>query len=142
MFTIKENKWCVYEHVFPNGKRYIGITSKSPKARWSNGHGYANRNIPINRAITKYGWNNIQHNVLFTNLTQEEAAEKEKYLIKKYKTNIHRYGNDYGYNLTDGGEGTLGHKVSEENREKTRQMFLGKTGAQIAQIQDLLFVMV
>lgn len=37
----KSNKnFCVYEHLFPNGKRYIGITSKNPKARWENGNGH------------------------------------------------------------------------------------------------------
>lgn len=63
-------------------------------------------------------------------MTQQEAFEKEKYLIKKYKTNINRYGNDYGYNLTDGGEGTLGHKVPESLKEKSRLRLLNKTGSE------------
>ena len=27
-------------HIFPNGKRYIGITSRKPTERWHNGKGY------------------------------------------------------------------------------------------------------
>lgn len=80
------------------------------------------------KAIQKYGWENIEHNILFTNLTKEEACAKECELIAQYKTNAARYGTKYGYNLTDGGEGTVGHKVSQEQRERTRQYFLGKTG--------------
>lgn len=80
------------------------------------------------RAIQKYGWDNIEHNILFENLTQEQAFEKEKELIAKYKTNITRYGSNYGYDLTDGGEGSLGHKVTEELKQKNRNRLLGKTG--------------
>lgn len=128
VFIEKIKKWCVYEHVFPNGKRYIGITSKRPKARWDKGRGYKSRNSPVYRAVLKYGWDNIEHNILFKDLTQEQAFEKEKELIAEYKTNITRYGPDYGYNLTDGGEGALGHQVPEELKQKTRNRLLGKTG--------------
>lgn len=124
---MKEKKFCVYVHIFPNGKRYIGITSKRPNARWESGNGYRDGS-PIRNAINKYGWDNIEHIILFDGLTQEEACKKEIELIDKYKTNIHRYGNKYGYNLTDGGEGTTGHKVSEERKEIMRQSQLGKTG--------------
>ena len=124
---LKNKKFCVYVHLFPNGKRYIGITSKRPKARWESGTGYK-EGSPIRNAINKYGWDNIEHIILFEGLTQEEACDKEIELIAKYKTNIYRYGNEYGYNMTDGGEGTVGHKLSEENIEKMRQRLLGKTG--------------
>ena len=126
---MEDKKWCVYIHLFPNGKRYIGITSKRPKARWSRGHGYYDRNIPIRRAIEKYGWDNIKHIIVATGLTHEESCKMEQELIKKYKTNINRYGNNYGYNLTDGGEGSLGHKVPEALIERSRKLLLGKTGA-------------
>lgn len=34
-------KYCVYMHTSPSEKRYIGITSQSPEARWrKNGAGY------------------------------------------------------------------------------------------------------
>lgn len=114
--------------MFPNGKRYIGITCKRPKARWDKGRGYKRRNIPIYNAILKYGWENIEHIILFENLTEEEAKNKEIELIAKYKTNIHRYGDDFGYNLTDGGDGTTGHSMSEEQREFSRLRKLGKKG--------------
>lgn len=127
--SLGDKKWCVYEHLFPNGKRYIGITSKVPKNRWENGNGYTKEKQPVMyNAIQKYGWDNIEHNVLFKGLSMEEACEKEKELISLYKTNCVRYGDDYGYNMTDGGEGKSGGFVSEKSRELSRDRLLGKKG--------------
>ena len=49
-------------------------------------------------AIKKYGWANIEHKILYTNLSKEEAEQKEIELIKEYKSNKR----EYGYNLTEG----------------------------------------
>ena len=46
--------YCVYEHIFPNGKKYIGISCDAEK-RWRNGKGYETQ-PKIARAINKYGW--------------------------------------------------------------------------------------
>jgi hypothetical protein len=76
MITKNNKKFCVYEHLFPNGKRYIGITSKRPEARWEGGTGYDKDHQPVMyNAIQKYGWDNIEHNILFTDLTEEKAKE-------------------------------------------------------------------
>ena len=125
---MKEKKFVVYEHLFPNGKRYIGITSKIPKNRWENGNGYSkeHQNVMYN-AIQKYGWNNIQHNILFENLSFEEAKQIEIELIAKYHTFIHDPLCN-GYNMTLGGEGSLGHKNTEKIKEANRQRLLGKKG--------------
>ena len=51
-------KFCVYVHVFPNNKKYFGITSKRPNARWEGGTGYDKEHQPVMyNAIQKYGWN-------------------------------------------------------------------------------------
>lgn len=91
--------YSVYKHTSPKGKIYIGITSMNPFKRWNNGRGYK-YNSYFYSAIQKYGWDNIKHEILFENLTQEEAEQKEIELIAKYKSNQR----EYGYNLTDGGE--------------------------------------
>ncbi len=95
------NKYIVYKHTSPSGKVYIGITKNSPTRRWGAGSGYKN-NIAFRNAIHKYGWKNIKHEILLENISQSEAFYAEKYLIKWYK--LHKVS----YNLTDGGEGTLG----------------------------------
>lgn len=96
-------KYCVYMHIFPNNKKYIGITCKKPEARWENGNGYDKDHQPIMyNAIKKYGWKNIEHIIVKDNLSRTEANKLEQELIKKYKTNCKRYGDLFGYNMTDG----------------------------------------
>lgn len=107
---MKERKWCVYKHTNKiNGKCYIGITSQCTNKRWRNGKGYKGQ-IFYN-AIQKYGWDNFEHEILYTNLTEEEAKEKEIEYIKKYKTN----NNKFGYNATLGGDGIKGYIHNEES---------------------------
>lgn len=75
---MKEKKYIVYVHIFSNNKKYFGITSKKPNARWENGSGYSEKRQPVMyNAIQKYGWENIEHKILHTDLTFEEANQKE-----------------------------------------------------------------
>lgn len=107
----------VYLHRFPNGKVYVGITKQKPEIRWQNGGGYRS-NQYMTYAIKKYGWENIEHEILADFLTEDEACEMEVFLIKKYKSNIR----EYGYNIREGGETTA---MAEESREKLRQVHIG-----------------
>ena len=77
-----ENNFCVYIHISPSNKKYVGITSRKPSLRWSGGNGYKN-NEHFYRAIQKYGWGNFQHLIVAKNLTKEEACKAEIDLIKK-----------------------------------------------------------
>lgn len=106
--------YSVYIHITPNQKVYVGITGRSIKERWRNeGNGYK-KNKHFYSAILKYGWNNIQHKVLFTNLTKTEACQKEIELISKYKSNER----EYGYNSSIGGEINRGFKVSDDRKKQ------------------------
>ena len=95
----KEKTWCVYMHTNKiNNKRYIGISS-NVKRRWSrNGLDY--RGQLFYKAIEKYGWDNFEHEVLYENLTQEEAGKKEIEMISYYQSN----NKLFGYNISNGGE--------------------------------------
>lgn len=93
-----KNNCCVYIHIFPNGKVYIGQTSQSTAQRWVRGKGYKGQFVE--RAIKKYGWDNIEHRVLYSGLNEEEANKYEIELIAEYKSNDERYG----YNLQAGGK--------------------------------------
>ena len=58
---------------------YYGVTN-NPKRRWEyNGIHY--RDTSLNTYIEKYGWDNIQHIVLYENLTYEDALKIEDSLI-------------------------------------------------------------
>lgn len=109
------NNWKVYSHITPNKKMYIGITSQTLQKRWNYGLGYIGCTLFYN-AILKYGWDNIEHNLLFDNLTEQEAKLIEIDLISKYNSNNRKYG----YNITSGGEGSLGRPVSQETKQKMR----------------------
>ena len=100
-------------HVAPNGKRYIGITSQRPEYRWNGGRAYQNQ-PHFQNAIKKYGWNNIQHVILFSGLSKDEAIGKEIELIATFETT----NPSKGYNITLGGEGSSGVKQSEETKKK------------------------
>ena len=79
---LENNTWSVYRHTFPDGKVYIGVTSMDPKMRWANGDGYRNQ-TKMQAAIEKYGWDNIEHTVLFNGLSENEAKKKERLLIEE-----------------------------------------------------------
>ena len=118
---IEERNYVVYKHTSPNGKCYIGITCQNPpEKRWKTGNAYK-YNKHFYNAIQKYdGWNNFQHEILFENLTKEEAEQKEIELIAFYKSNQP----DFGYNIANGGncKGT----VSEETKNKLSIAHMGK----------------
>lgn len=126
---IIEKKFCVYVHIFPNNKKYFGITSKKPNARWEGGTGYDKEHQPVMcNAIQKYGWDNVQHWILYEGLTFKDACAMEQKLIAEFKTNCRRYGDKFGYNMTDGGEGNFGHKAGEKVSKINRERLLGKKG--------------
>lgn len=116
---MKEKNYIVYRHTSPSGKVYIGITSKKPEYRWSNGNGYKDSPKFYN-AIKKYGWNNFKHEILYSGLNEISAKMIEEDLIYYYKSlNI-------SYNITDGGDGTKGVIMSEESRLKMSNAKKGK----------------
>lgn len=111
--------YSVYIHTFPNGKKYIGVTSWKPELRWgANGCNY--KNPYMVNAIKKYGWDNITHKIIAENLTADQASQMEIKLIQKYNSADKRYG----YNISLGG---IESKIcSEQTKEKLRQANLGK----------------
>ena len=116
---MKDN-YKVYCHIFPNGKIYIGITKQKLYQRFKGGKGYKGK-TKMWYAIQKYGWENVKHNLLYDNLTKEQAEKMEIKLISLYHSN----NSDYGYNTANGGNcvGT----ISEETKEKLRKAHKGKS---------------
>lgn len=103
-----------------NGKMYIGQTVKSIKKRFQ-AHCHktqSGKNYKLSRAIRKYGEENfLVEEVMWVEAFTKEALKRkldyiEIRLIKKLGTRKN------GYNMTDGGEGRLGYKMSDEHRKK------------------------
>ena len=115
--------YTVYQHKNKiNGKIYIGITSQKPEDRWgSQGCNYK-LSPHFYSAIQKYGWNNFEHNILFTGLTKEQAYLKEQELIKEYDL----MNREFGYNSTSGGDIFV---MNKETKQKISQAMMGNQNA-------------
>ena len=111
--------YCVYVHIFPNGKVYVGVTGDIPERRWgANGCNY--KNPYIKNAIKKYGWQNIKHEIICDGLTMEQASDMEIEMIKKFNS----ANRMFGYNISFGG---IKEKIcSEETKRKLRNFNTGK----------------
>ena len=75
-----ENNYSVYQHVTPDGLYYFGATNNI-KQRWS-GNGARYKTTSLYPYIEKFGWDNIQHIVLFKDQTKENALWIEDFLIE------------------------------------------------------------
>lgn len=123
-----EKNYKVYMHTSPSGKRYIGITCQKPNDRWGYGKNYKH-NKYFSSAIEKYGWEAFSHEILYDNLSEEEAKQHERELIEQYKSNQ----KEYGYNISLGGDFStrglhfnLGRKMSEETKKKLSEANKGR----------------
>lgn len=107
-----------------NNKVYIGLTVQGAKTRYLH-HQYEARsgsNFPIHNSIRKYGIENFMLEVLDTLDVSEELKELEKFYISLYNSNNRLQG----YNLTEGGDGTLGKYHSSETKNKIRLKALNR----------------
>lgn len=94
----------IYKHTLPDGRAYVGMTgAKKIYKRWQYGSGYV-ANKPFYNEILKFGWNNIQHEILEEVEDREEAKEREQYYIELFET----YVPGKGFNI--GGKNKAIHK--------------------------------
>ena len=117
------DKFIVYKHTSPDGKVYIGITCQKPEERWRNGKGYK-FNQHFTNAINRYGWENFSHDILFSNLSQEDAKAKEKALIKSHNAT----NKMNGYNITEGGDCASGMKGKHHSNKTKKKMSIAHKG--------------
>ena len=75
-----DKKYVVYQHVTPDGMYYFGQT-QNVERRWSN-NGAEYKRTALQPYIEKFGWDNIQHIVLFRDQTKEDALFIEDFLIE------------------------------------------------------------
>jgi group I intron endonuclease len=113
-------KYCVYKHVSPSGKVYIGITCTSLTTRCGKKGQRYKDNTYFKYAINKYGWDNFSHEILHEGLTESDAKDLEIKYIKHYKElNI-------SYNISAGGDG-CSRPVNEETRNKISKALKGRS---------------
>ena len=109
---MNERKYKVYVYTNQiNGKKYVGQTGNSLEFRaGKNGCGYK-KCIHFYNAIQKYGWENFEPQIMYDNLTKDEANEFEIQLISSLKT----MDENYGYNITSGGNNTFNPSIGTGN---------------------------
>jgi group I intron endonuclease len=114
--------WCLYTITNQvNGKQYIGISSRVAR-RWiehKSGHG----SKLVYQAIKKYGLDALKFDI-FCEGCEEDIKKLEVAMIETCNTLAPN-----GYNLTLGGEGSLGWKPSKETRRKMSAAHSGEGNA-------------
>lgn len=100
-----------------NGKRYVGVTTKSIserfKAHVKTARKKKDRHHLFHAAILKHGRENFVVEILEEHETTRDACQREMHLINELGTLM-----PGGYNMTRGGEGPNGHVHNERTREK------------------------
>src|SRR5208282_461224 len=109
-----------------NGKIYIGKTV-NVEERWLMHiyHAQSKCLYPLQKAIKKYGKDNFEISILENFESEDIALDREKFWITEFKTNVSKYGNEFGYNLTDGGDGISGYVHTEETKSKISASLMG-----------------
>ena len=92
----------MYIKTFENGKVYVGITNDfNRRMSEHNCRAYnQNSNLPVHRAMRKYSH---ETEIVFQSKNYDDVLKYEQIIIQNFK--------DLGielYNITDGGQGTLG----------------------------------
>jgi group I intron endonuclease len=113
-----------------NFKIYIGKTN-DPNKRYkehlyiTNSNTYNNKHL-LHKAISKYNIDNFSFQIIEEHEIEQDCLEAEKFWIEFFRSDVNRFGNDYGYNLTAGGEGISGLKHSQETKDKVSKANKGR----------------
>ena len=106
-----------------NGKIYIGQTCNFTKRKKQHLRSSVNiyDDFLIHKAIRKYGIENFSIDVLEYCDSKESLNDREMFYIELYKSFV----KENGYNLTMGGNGTLGRRHTKEFIENLRNKMIG-----------------
>lgn len=117
---------CVYEFVFPHGKRYVGMTTQKLSKRMSEHRGDSKDPLKIKllyKATNKHGWENIKTNILY----EDQDNDKEMlFLIEAEFIAKYRSEGIELYNMTDGGAGGVRRILTEQAKNNLRAAWTDK----------------
>ena len=118
-----ENNYSVYQHITPDNMYYFGQTNDI-KRRWRN-NGAEYKETALQPYIEKYGWDNIQHIVLFKDQTKENALFIENFLIETAREdgvciNKNRSGN---VSKEEGYKQDYDKHYYKKNKDKKKQYY-------------------
>jgi group I intron endonuclease len=108
-----------------NHKVYIGATIRPPKERWRKHlNWHTKRNYALYQAMREYGPHNFEFSILEHTDSQESLNELESKYIQEYNSYFFQE-NSRGYNMTLGGSGSHGNKLSDEAKRKLSDALSG-----------------
>lgn len=113
-----------YTNKAQNGFFYIGQTLSNRKIREGANFSNYSKSIEFKNAISKYGAENFDYEILESDVPEDLLDERERYWISFY----HTYVGDplcHGYNMTVGGNNGEGRVCRAETKEKTSQSLKG-----------------
>ena len=117
-----------------NNKIYVGYTY-NVSVRWRNHKSDAKKGsgYPIHRAIRKYGWENFHKMIIEEWASLQDTLDAEMFWIAFFRTNINKYGKEYGYNLNDGGSNSSGMLVNKASEETKLKMSKAQSGRKLTE---------
>jgi group I intron endonuclease len=111
-----------------NGKRYVGMTKQGYLSRFKDHWWEANHDVRhqsmLHLDMVKYGIESFSVELLESGIAEEDHQEKERYYIATLGT---YYENPLGYNMTLGGNGTVGYIFTDADRAKESEQRKGCT---------------
>lgn len=121
----------IYCAISPSNKKYYGYSSLGFEERKTK-HKYSflkGRKCSFYFAIQKYGWENFKWELIETHSAEDKPklhnilCERETYWINRDNT----CNQEFGYNMTKGGDGGLGVILSDEARKNIALAKIGNT---------------
>ena len=117
------DNYLIYKIVFPNGKHYIGLSTRTLDERKKEHRYNASVDKPkqiVHKALKKFDMIDTFELILIDDSAKsiDELYEKEIFYIQKYDS---YYKNKKGYNMTLGGEGNHGYVYTKADRKKMSQ---------------------
>ena len=121
--------WSVYRLTNPKGKSYIGLTCNIKKRKSEYEREAVKTQPMVYNSLRKYGFKNHRFDIIDEfDSDAAYAQSREIFWIRTCMTHAKKW-QEYGLgglNLTDGGDGALGTKMSDANREMHRNRRIGK----------------
>lgn len=112
----------IYKITSPSGKIYVGKTVNLVNRLSCYKGNHTKNQIKISNSIKKYGWINHDFEIIDYTPDKEKICDLEIYWINKLDT----FNTFHGMNLTKGGEGTVGKKMSEAQKKFLSESRKGK----------------
>lgn len=111
--------WTIYKIVSPSGKVYIGKASDYKKRMRHYKYGDHKGQTRVSASIMKHGYDAHEVTIIDSLIGDNDAASsKEMFWIRSFMSNYSKWPEMNGLNLTDGGEGNIGYRATDDTKVK------------------------